>query len=132
MHFGIWRSNYWQSSKYGSQLLCHLMQHATTEAEILQSMTTGIKHLSQKVILLNTNFFNGPLSRTTRVSWYQKNVQTLTPHLCAYYTISLINFLHLLWFIASSLFSCQVRQSFFTTSLQVFFGLLLDLTPSTS
>jgi len=39
--------------------------------------------------------------------------------------------LHLLWSMASSLFSLRAWQSFFTISLQVFFGLLLGLAPST-
>jgi len=43
-----------------------------------------------------------------------------------------INFLHLLRSIASSLFNLRARQSFFTTSLQVLFGLPLGHGPSTS
>jgi len=43
-----------------------------------------------------------------------------------------MSFLHLLWSIASSLFSLRVWHSFCTTSLQVFFGLPLSLAPSTS
>lgn len=42
----------------------------------------------------------------------------------------LINFLHLLLFIASSLFTCRVRYVF--RSLRVFFGLPVDLTSSAS
>ena len=45
---------------------------------------------------------------------------------------SLINFLHLLWSIASSVFSLHAWQSFLTTSLQVLFGLPLCLRPCTS
>jgi len=44
---------------------------------------------------------------------------------------SLICFLHLLWFMASSLFSLHDWQSFSTISLKVFFGLPLGLAPST-
>lgn len=67
---------------------------------------------------------NGPLSRTTRVSRY------LVPYLFGYFPMSLINFLHLLWSIASSLSleSRWVQQSFSTVSLQVLFGIPLGLT----
>jgi len=46
--------------------------------------------------------------------------------------VALLNFLHFLWSIAFSLHICLVSQSFSVTSLQVFFGLPLGLTPSTS
>ena len=42
----------------------------------------------------NNNPFNGPLSTTTWVSWYQKNTLSISPYLCRYYSKSLINFLH--------------------------------------
>jgi len=45
---------------------------------------------------------------------------------------SLNCFLHLLWSMASSLFSLRAWQSFSTISFQVFFGLRLGLAPSTS
>ena len=32
----------------------------------------------------NNKPFNGHLSRTTRVSWYQKHIDSLTPCLCSY------------------------------------------------
>jgi len=41
----------------------------------------------------SNNPFNSPLSRMTQVSWYQKNIDPLTPCLCGYYITSLINFL---------------------------------------
>jgi len=47
-------------------------------------------------------------------------------------TTSLINFLHFIQSIASSFHICQIWQSFSITSLQVFFGLPPDFTPSTS
>jgi len=49
-----------------------------------------------------TTCFLDLLSRSNQVSWYHKK-HSLTPWgLCRYYTTSLINFLHLLRFIASS------------------------------
>jgi len=51
----------------------------------------------------NNNPFNSPLSMSTRVSQYQKNIYSITPCLCSYYTTSSINFLHFLWSTASSL-----------------------------
>ena len=62
----------------------------------------------------------------------RRNIHSLTPCLCGYYTTSLINFLHFVLSTASSLHSCGVWRSFSMTSLQVFFGLPLALTPSTS
>jgi len=61
---------------------------------------------------------------------YQKKTKHLLTHL--YYTIPLINFLHLLQSTASYVFNCQDQQPFPTTSPQVVFGLSLCLTPSTS
>jgi len=70
------------------------------------------------------------LSRTTRVSQYQKkHAPTDT---CHGHQSSLICFLHLLRSVASSLFNLHAWQSFFTISLQVFFGIPLVLAPSTS
>jgi len=68
---------------------------------------------------------------TTQVSRYQENVHSLTPRLCGCYTTSLINCLHFLRSIVSSLHSCRVWQSFSVTSLEVFFGLPFGLSPST-
>jgi len=70
------------------------------------------------------------LSRTTQVNWYQKkhsHTQTYHGH-----QSSLICFLHLLRSMASSLFNLHAWQSFFTISLQVFFGQPLGLAPFTS
>jgi len=47
------------------------------------------------------NPFNGPLSRTTWVRRYQKNIQSVTPCLCDWYKY-IINFLNFLQSIASS------------------------------
>jgi len=66
----------------------------------------------------------------TRVSLYQKKhspTYTYRGH-----QSSLICFIHLLRSTASSQFNPCARQSFFTISLQVFFGLPLGLAPSTS
>jgi len=70
------------------------------------------------------------LSRTTRVSQYQKKHSTT--HICHGQKSSIICFLHLLWSMASSLINLHAWQSFSTISLQVFFALTLDLAPSTS
>ena len=73
---------------------------------------------------------SGPLSRTTRAGWYQKKCSPTHTH--PDHHTSFINFLHLLWSIASSLFNLLALQSFSTTSLQFLFGLPLGLGPSTS
>ena len=70
------------------------------------------------------------LSETTRVSWYQKKHSPT--HTYRGHQSSLICFLHVLWSMAYFLFNLCTCQSFFTISLQVFFGLLLGLSPSTS
>jgi len=62
----------------------------------------------------------------------RRNILSLISYLCGYYTWSWIYFLHFLQSIASLLHICRVRQSFSLTSFQVFFGLPLGLTPSTS
>jgi len=49
------------------------------------------------------------------VSWYQKNIHSLTPCVCGYYTF-IINFCHFLRSVASSLHICWVWQSFSATS----------------
>ena len=75
----------------------------------------------------HTQPFNGPWSGTTRVGQYQKKHSSTRTH--PNHRTSCINFLHLLWSIASSAFSLHAWQSSLTTSLQ---GLLLGLGPSTS
>jgi len=74
--------------------------------------------------------FYGPLSRTTRLSWYQKK-HSLT-HIYHDHQSSFICFLHLLRSIASFLFNLRAWKSFCTSSIQVLFGLPLGLVPSTS
>ena len=75
----------------------------------------------------HTQPFNGLWSRTTR---YQKKHSPTHTH--PDHRTSIINFLHLLRSIASSLFSLHARLSSLTTSLQVLFGLPLGLGSSTS
>jgi len=70
------------------------------------------------------------LSGTTRMSRYQKKHSPT--HTYRGHQSSLICFLHLLWSMASCLFNLCVWQSFSTIYVQVFFGLPLSLTPSTS
>jgi len=73
--------------------------------------------------------FYGPLSGTTRVSWYQK--KHLPTHHPDHHPI-FISFFHLPRSIASSLFKLCAWQSFCTTSFHVLFGLALGFEPSTS
>jgi len=73
--------------------------------------------------------FYSPLSGTTRVSRYQKKHSPT--HHPDHHPI-FINFFHLPWSIASSLFKLRAWQSFCTTSFHVLFGRPLGLEPSTS
>jgi len=77
----------------------------------------------------HTKLFNSFWSGTTQAGWYQKKHSPTHTH--PNHRTSFINFLHLLWSIASSLFSLRAWQSFLTTSLQVLFGIPLGLGPST-
>jgi len=78
----------------------------------------------------HTQPFNGLLSGTTQVGPYQRKHSPTHTH--PDHRTNFINFLHLLWSIASSLFNLRAWQSFTTTSLQVLCGLPLGLGPSTS
>jgi len=73
--------------------------------------------------------FYGPLSRTTRVSRYQKKHSPT--HHPDHHPI-FIRFFHLPRSITSSLFKLRAWQSFCTTSFHVLFGLPFGLEPSTS
>jgi len=73
--------------------------------------------------------FYGPLSRTSRVSRYQKKHSPT--HHPDHHPI-FISFFHLPRSTASSLFKLRAWQSFCTTSFHVLFGLPLGLEPSTS
>jgi len=64
----------------------------------------------------NINLFNGPLSRTSPVSQYLKSMHWLTPCLCGYYVNSLINFLHFLRLIASSLYLLGLTVFFYNVT----------------
>jgi len=74
--------------------------------------------------------FNSPLYGTTWLGQYQKKHSPT--HIHPDHQTSFINFLHLLWSIASSLFNLRAWQTFSTTFLKVLFGLSLVLGPSTS
>ena len=80
--------------------------------------------------ILQQQPFNGRLSGTTRVGWYQKKHSPAHTHSGQH--TSFITFLHLQRSTASSLFSLRAWQSSQTTSFQVLFGLSLGLEPSTS
>ena len=73
--------------------------------------------------------FYGPLSRTTRISRYQKKHSPTHHH--DHHPI-FITFFNLLQSMVSSLLKLRAWQSFYTTSLRVLFGLPLGLEPSTS
>jgi len=121
---------------------CHLKTHLFTQfiqtiSSLLTEWLLGTPVQLQLLTLLsipynNNNLFNGPLSRTTWVSRYRK--KHLRTHILwlLYNTTSLINSLHFLQSVASSLHIGRVWQSFSMTSLQVCFRLPLGLTPSTS
>ena len=64
--------------------------------------------------------------------WAGTKINISSTHTYRVHQSSHICFLHLLQSMASSLFSLRAWLSFSTTSLQVFFGLPLGLTPSTS
>jgi len=64
----------------------------------------------------HTQLFNGPLSGTAWVGRYQKKHSPTHTH--PDHRTSFINFLHLLWSIASSLFNVRSWHSFSTTSTQ--------------
>jgi len=78
----------------------------------------------------NTQLFNSLLSKTTWIGRYQ--MKQSPRHTLPDHQTSFINFLHLVWSTASSLFSLCACQSFSTTSVRVLFGLSLGLEPSTS
>ena len=88
------------------------ISHATDEEETGNMEQTSLQTLhclwshrldGQKHRNNTKNQYNGPLFRTTRVSHYQKNNQSLTPCLYGYYTTYLINLFHFLRPTASSL-----------------------------
>ena len=90
--------------------LCHFMKHGLWPVKY-----TRTQH---------------PLSGTTWVGWYQnKHIHT---HTDPDHQTSIINFLHPLWSVASSLFNLRAWQYSLTTSFQVLFDLPLGLWPSAS
>ena len=90
--------------------LCHFMKHGLWPVKY-----TRTQH---------------PLSGTTWAGWYQK--KHIHTHTDPDHQTSIINFLHPLWSIASSLFNLRAWQSSLTTSFQVLFDLPLGLWPSAS
>ena len=79
----------------------------------------------------HTQPFYGPLSRTTRVSRYQKIHSPFT-HTYHDHQPSFIRFLHLLRYMVSFLFNLRARQSSCPVCLRVHFGLPLRLESSAS
>jgi len=88
---------------------------------------TGEAHMASTQMNKDTHtqLFNGLWPGTTRVGRYQKKYST---HMHPDHRTSFINFLHLQWSMASSLFILRAWQTSRTTSLQV----LIGLGPSTS
>jgi len=104
-------------------------QQVSKFIKLLPADPSILSTANYKVFINNTTQqpFYGPLSGTTRVSQYPKK------HSPIHHPI-FISFFQLLRSIVSSLFKSRTWQSFCTTSLslQVLFGLPLDLEPSTS
>jgi len=140
--FGIcyWKSRQWKgniSAEKLSQSICVCQSYSETNQWCFWGGTVQLSANQYKTIIHdiwhNTTqqqqLFYVPLSRTTRVSRYQKkHSPTYHPD---HHPI-FISFFHLLWSIASSLFKLRTWQSFCTTSLHVLFGLPHGLEPSTS
>ena len=91
-----------------------------------------LDRVQQKSLFLATSSLNISTRDifATRDSRYQKKHSTSYTY--PDHESSFTCFLHLLWLVASSLFNLRSWQSFCKTSLQVLFGLPLDLTHSTS
>ena len=92
-------------------------QTITLTTEPQPTVATNNNHLKQP--------FNGCLSGTTWVGWYQKKHSPAHTH--PGQRTSFITLLHLQRSTASSLFSLRAWQSSRTTSFQVLFGLPLGL-----
>jgi len=111
---------------------------ASLKSSMVYFSGVGLPRLSWKKAIKWMNTHTQPFygsvdfvqdSRTTRVSRYQK---TFTHSHSSWSSIIPICFHHLLRSMASSLFNPRALQSFSIISRQVFFGLSLDLAPSTS
>ena len=63
----------------------------------------------------HTQLFNGPLSGSTKVGRYQKKHSPTQSHAHPDHQTSFINFHHLLWSVASSMFNLRAWQSFSPT-----------------
>jgi len=70
--------------------------------------------------------------RTPGWAGTRRNIHDSPTHNYPGHQSPLICFIHLIWSMVSSLFNPCIWQSFSTICLQVFFGLFLGLTPSTS
>ena len=104
----------------GKRWRCGAAQHSACK-QITHARTHAHTH---------TQPFNGLLSGTTWVGWYQKKHSPTHTH--PDHRTSFITILHLQRSMASSLFSLRAWQSSRTTALQVLFCLPLGLGPSTS
>jgi len=130
--FPLWRSHSYQHTAGNT------MQYSTTQyyrylVNASYNKNCPLVHYKSSVYKTHTqNCFTAfwILSGTTRVNQYQKKHSSI--HTYRGHQSSLICSLCLLWSMASSLFNLRAWQSFSTISLQVFFGLPVDLVPSTS
>jgi len=94
-----------QNARLGSQPPAHLsdVSSPTPEETSLGKFCLLLTHVH---VLTHTQPFNGPLSMTTWVGWYQmKRFSPIHTHLD--HQTSFINFLHLLRSILSSLFNLR-------------------------
>ena len=100
----IWYSIYQYSLHYLSLRKSHqitgkdLLQagcpscHPMYSVKALKVLLTRYPPVTYTNVTHNNSLLNGPLPRSTRVSQYQKNIHSLTPCLCGYYTTSLFSY----------------------------------------
>ena len=126
---------------YASTWHCmHCFWPETVPKARLSDLSLLYIHFSSHVLLLDSmslakNFaFDVHTTTTTAYLWPfikdnlnelvpEKSIHFLTPYLCGYYTVSLADFLHLIWSIASLSRCCISR---------LFLGLPLVVTPFAS
>ena len=106
------------------------MPYIQVWGNLVQNLVSHHAQWTHTHTMTHTQPFNGLWSGTTRVGRYQKKHSPT--HTYPDHRSSFIIFLHLQLSVASSLFILHAWQSSRTTSVQVLFGLLLGLGPSTS
>ena len=130
---------FWQCTntafEWKIRFLCFPVLPGSAEAQVTWGGT--VKHLL--IAYFISKISAKKISKCVHVcqSYGNQRRDVLYMYVCMFFfetqcTTSLINFLHFIQSIASSFHICQIWQSFSITSLQVFFGLPPDFTPSTS